>query len=90
MTRHHSKLILSLQKKAKGHKKTPSSVSNYLKEVDGNYERLDVADNDSLRNFIDGKNKKFARGCAYYELTNDMKDDIDSEKKVILMDEVRC
>ena len=51
---------------------------------------LDVTDNDSLRNFIEEKKKNFARGCAYYELTNDnMKEDVDSEKRVILMDEVR-
>ena len=79
----------TFQKKAKGHKKTPNNASDYLEQVDDHYEMLYVTEDNSLRRFIEKKKKIFARGCAYYELTNDMKTDIDSEKEVILMDEVR-
>ena len=82
-------MFCGFQKKAKRHKKTPNNASDYLEQVDDHYEMLYVTEDNSLRKFIEKKKKIFARGCAYYELTNDMKTDIDSEKEVILMDEVR-
>ena len=78
-----------MQKKVKRHTRTPSNVSNYLEKVDDHYEVLDVTENGSLRSFIEGKNKVFARKCAYYELVDDIEEDVDSGKEVILMDEVR-
>ena len=80
---------MPLQKKVKRHTRTPSNASNYLEKVDDHYEVLDVTKTGTLRSFIEGKNKVFARKCAYYELANDNEEDVDSGKEVILMDEVR-
>ena len=57
--------------------------------MEEHYEVIDVAENNSLRNFIDEIKgaKSYDRGCAYYELT-DKEEDIDSGKEVMFMDKV--
>lgn len=58
-----------------------------MEEVEEDYEVIPVTEDCSLRSFIEGKNKEYDRGCAYYEHT-DKKENIDGSKQVILMDEV--
>ena len=58
-------------------------------EVEDHFEVIDVANDGSLRNFIEETKgfNSYERGCAYYELT-DKEVDIDSGKEVRLMDMV--
>lgn len=60
-----------------------------MEEVEEHYEVMDVPEDCSLRQFIEGikGENSYYRGCSYYELTED-EVDIDSGKEVMLMDKV--
>ena len=69
-------------------KSSPSTASIYMERVEDHYDVIDVAEDCSLRDFIeDIKDKEYERGCSYYELTA-KEVDIDSGKEVMLMNKV--
>ena len=82
-------LLLSQNNIKSVHKRNPSAASIFMAEVEDHYEVLNVAEDCSLRNFIENNKGLFSydKGCSYYELT-DKEVDIDSSKEVILMDKV--